>query len=549
MADYYSILKKTIASLPENNGSARRNVYSRARNAIVSQLKAYEPPLSPSEITAEQLRLEEAIRKVEAEAARETLMATRPAPTAPAPMAPAAGSSAPAAPRTEPYPPSSPAPRGPLGSAVQEAERLGDASSSAVQTARDAFRNESTPAEPPVERSQPRMEPAFGAAPAKPSVEPAAPAPSSYALPTPSPRPAPAGDSLRPDPSAPGPAGAGSVNAAADRLAADEPRKGRTRAPRRARTAGSSSFMSYVFLGGFVLVLIGIGAFIYSQRSLIAGIFSSSGDTAATTAPAPEAGAPAGETAANGENGGKNTDRLLTDTGEPAVAPDARTVTTTLITPSAPPPPPQEAPAAVPEAAAPPASTTPAQTAETPGAIVAQKAFLYEEGEDASGSGTASAGNVAWSVSEENGSGGQAETVLVAQAQIPDRNINVTLRIKPNTDSSLPASHLVEIQFQLPEGFSGGDVSNVPGLVMKPTEEARGDALLGASVKVAPGYFWIALSSVDSERDRNLALMRERGWIDVPMLYENGKRAIFTIEKGTPGARALEQAIAAWQGG
>ncbi|CUA98579.1 hypothetical protein [Pannonibacter indicus] len=542
MADYYSILKKTIASLPENNGSARRNVYSRARNAIVSQLKAYEPPLSPSEITAEQLRLEEAIRKVEAEAARETLMATRPAPAAPAPMAPAAGSSAPAAPRTEPYPPSSPAPRGPLGSAVQEAGRLGDASSSAVQTARDALRNESTPAEPPVERSQPRMEPAFGAAPAKPSVEPAAPALSSYALPTPSPRPAPAGDSLRPDPSAPAPAGAGSVNAAAYRLAADEPRKGRTRAPRRARTAGNSSFMSYVFLGGFVLVLIGIGAFIYSQRSLIAGIFSSSGDTAATTAPAPEAGAPAGETAANGENGGKNTDRLLTDTGEPAVAPDARTVTTTLITPSAPPP--QEAPAAPPAA-----STAPAQTAETPGAIVAQKAFLYEEGEDASGSGTASAGNVAWSVSEENGSGGQAETVLVAQAQIPDRNINVTLRIKPNTDSSLPASHLVEIQFQLPGGFSGGDVSNVPGLVMKPTEEARGDALLGASVKVAPGYFWIALSSVDSERDRNLALMRERGWIDIPMLYENGKRAIFTIEKGTPGARALEQALAVWQRG
>lgn len=547
MADYYSILKKTIASLPENNGSARRNVYSRARNAIVSQLKAYEPPLSPSEITAEQLRLEEAIRKVEAEAARETLMATRPAPAAPAPMAPAAGASAPAAPRSEPYPPSSPAPRGPLGSAVQEAERLGDASSSAVQTARDAFRSDSAPAEPPVERSQPRMEPAFGAAPAKPSVEPAAPAPSSYALPTPSPRPAPAGDSLRPDPAAPAPAGTGGMNAAADRLAADEPRKVRTRAPHRAaKSGGNSPLMSYVFLGGFVLVLIGIGAFIYSQRSLIAGIFSSSEETAATTAPAPEAGTPAGETAANGENGGKNTDRLLTDTGEPAVAPDARTVTTTLITPSTPP---QEAPAAVPEAAAPPASTAPAQTAETPGAIVAQKAFLYEEGEDASGSGTASAGNVAWSVSEENGSGGQAETVLVAQAQIPDRNINVTLRIKPNTDSSLPASHLVEIQFQLPEGFSGGDVSNVPGLVMKPTEEARGDALLGASVKVAPGYFWIALSSVDSERDRNLALMRERGWIDIPMLYENGKRAIFTIEKGTPGARALEQAIAAWQRG
>ena len=49
MADYYSILKKTIASLPENNGAARRSVYSRARNAIVNQLKAYEPPLAPSD--------------------------------------------------------------------------------------------------------------------------------------------------------------------------------------------------------------------------------------------------------------------------------------------------------------------------------------------------------------------------------------------------------------------------------------------------------------------------------------------------------------------
>lgn len=78
MADYYSILKKTIASLPESNGASRRSVYSRARNAIVNQLKAYEPPLSPSEITSEQLRLEEAIRKIEAEAARAELGLTEP---------------------------------------------------------------------------------------------------------------------------------------------------------------------------------------------------------------------------------------------------------------------------------------------------------------------------------------------------------------------------------------------------------------------------------------------------------------------------------------
>lgn len=79
MNQYYTILKKTIASLPENNGAARRSVYSRARNAILNQLKTYDPPLSPSEITAEQLRLENAIRKTEAEAARESLgLSSRP---------------------------------------------------------------------------------------------------------------------------------------------------------------------------------------------------------------------------------------------------------------------------------------------------------------------------------------------------------------------------------------------------------------------------------------------------------------------------------------
>jgi hypothetical protein len=33
------------------------------------------------------------------------------------------------------------------------------------------------------------------------------------------------------------------------------------------------------------------------------------------------------------------------------------------------------------------------------------------------------------------------------------------------------------------------------------------------------------------------------------MLYENGKRAILTLEKGTPGTRAVDQAIDAWKAG
>lgn len=569
MADYYSILKKTIASLPENNGAARRNVYSRARNAIVSQLKAYEPPLTPAEITAEQLRLEESIRKVEAEAARETLMASRSAPGSTDP-APAAAPAAAYTPKPADAPvanPSAgmapPAARTPLGATVQEAERLGQASSRAVQTAREAFSPEpAAPAEP-----QPRREPSFGAEPsapvapsraAGPSLDPVAPVASRASDPRSDlrqdPRPDPRQDprlDRRPEPAL-----------APDRVAAAAPERKAPRPRQMDRDGGGVPITRYALLGGLVLIIIGLAAVLFGQRDMIAGLFSGDGTPAVAVAPSDQGAQPSSGTPAAGENGKieKANDRLLTDSGEPAAAPDARTVTTTLITPSQQPA--ASAPAAITPAPVAPATPAPVETpvaaapvtapapAEVPAeSIVAQRSILYEEGEDASGSGTASQGRVAWSVVEETDNAGKKVQVLAAQAEIPDRNIAVSVRIKPNTDASLPASHLVEIQYQIPDGFSGKDVANVPGLVMKPTEEARGDALLGASVKVAPGYFWIALSSIDNERDRNLALLRERGWIDIPMLYETGKRAILTLEKGTPGARALEQAMASWTKG
>ncbi|NLH81882.1 MAG: hypothetical protein GX458_13685, partial [Phyllobacteriaceae bacterium] len=81
MADYHAILKRAISAMPAPNGEARRAVYEKARSALVNQLKAFDPPLSPSEITQQRLQLEEAIRKVESEAAKGLLKAP---PTAPA---------------------------------------------------------------------------------------------------------------------------------------------------------------------------------------------------------------------------------------------------------------------------------------------------------------------------------------------------------------------------------------------------------------------------------------------------------------------------------
>jgi hypothetical protein len=49
-------------------------------------------------------------------------------------------------------------------------------------------------------------------------------------------------------------------------------------------------------------------------------------------------------------------------------------------------------------------------------------------------------------------------------------------------------------------------------------------------------------------RARNVKLLKERSWIDIPIVYGDGKRALIAIEKGAPGARAFAEAFAAWEG-
>ena len=71
MADYYPLIARAIAGLDASaTGEQRRALYERARTALIAQLRGVTPPLSESEITRERLTLEEAIRKVEQEAAQ-----------------------------------------------------------------------------------------------------------------------------------------------------------------------------------------------------------------------------------------------------------------------------------------------------------------------------------------------------------------------------------------------------------------------------------------------------------------------------------------------
>lgn len=140
--------------------------------------------------------------------------------------------------------------------------------------------------------------------------------------------------------------------------------------------------------------------------------------------------------------------------------------------------------------------------------------------------------------------GHPAEVVLRADAEIPERQISMKWSLRRNTDKSLPASHTIEIIFKVPPNVQGGGVTQAPGVVMATKEDTQGMPLVGVAATVTTGFFMFALPAISAPR--NLQLLKEREWLDVPFAYSNGIRAILGIEKGEPGGRAFAEAFAAW---
>ena len=51
MADYYPLLAKALANLPNRSAaSTRRAIYERARKALIGQLRSIQPPMPEGEI-------------------------------------------------------------------------------------------------------------------------------------------------------------------------------------------------------------------------------------------------------------------------------------------------------------------------------------------------------------------------------------------------------------------------------------------------------------------------------------------------------------------
>jgi hypothetical protein len=67
MAEYYPLLAKAVASLPNSTPETRRAIYERARKALLGQLRAVQPPVPEDDISKENQSLDSAIAKLESE--------------------------------------------------------------------------------------------------------------------------------------------------------------------------------------------------------------------------------------------------------------------------------------------------------------------------------------------------------------------------------------------------------------------------------------------------------------------------------------------------
>jgi hypothetical protein len=475
MADYEPLIARAVAGLEHNTGENRRVLYERARSALLSQLRNVDPPLEEGDITRERQALEEAIRKIEAEAAAEEQAESTP----PAEALP-----------ESPQPPLGDRGLRSFRESMAEAEGLGGASTEASRAARESYGSmsgEPAAAEPSQEthyfepEGEPAAPPTFGGEHELGRGHEAAPAERGEHAELPE-----FGGELPPPPSF-------------------------EELPEEAYARPARSYGRLIAILVVLLVVLGLGAAAYWQRdaisSMVAGL--QTGEPGSAPAPAPT---------------------------KPAAKPKVQSKIADRIGPSS----------STPSATAPKTAEQPEQPATAPAAAVAQKVVLYEE--DAKNpKGKRYVGSAIWRTETVSpGPGLAPELAVRADVEIPERKMRMTWSLRRNTDKALPASHTIEITFTLPADFEEGGIANVPGVLMKTSEQARGIPLAGLSVKVTNGYFLIGLSSVDIDKQRNIDLLKTRGWFDIPVVFTSGKRAILAMEKGPPGDRAFDEAFRAW---
>lgn len=189
----------------------------------------------------------------------------------------------------------------------------------------------------------------------------------------------------------------------------------------------------------------------------------------------------------------------------------------------------------------------PASSVQSRDVAVAQRAVLYEENPADAQAPKTSAGRALWRLDAVNAGQGQPlETVVRVTIEVPDSGLTLALTIRRNADATLPASHTVELAFTT-SGDANRSVRDVGLLQFKNDETVRGTPVAGLPVPVKDNLFLIGLSNLRSDIERNTDLILHRNWVDLPIRFASGGRAILSFEKGVSGEQILNDAFRQWQ--
>jgi hypothetical protein len=547
MAEYYPLLAKAVASLPNSTTESRRVIYERARKALLGQLRNLQPPVAEDDIARESNALDAAVARLETEfTATPPVVQPEAAPDpavpdsappidlAPPPPSPVVEKPAspflPPRPRV-PRPPPAVPPRPPLRPWTPGGKTVSDAPAG-------------TEVPPAPADTPPPVTPEIGAPDAGASTPDLAQAPSLDVV-------APTSDApslLTEAPSAvlaPLPVlpegrplilpvqGAVSADAALDgdvpaTVAVADPQVSRLRsdvqrpfAPQPPRPAPPQQRRTWIVAAVVAMIVVVVALAAYKLRDRPEDL--------ARLRPAAAA-----NTDGSVGSSGKLADRVG---GSVVSAPSASSQQIAA-------PAPATSVAQAPTAADP----SPAQPAPQQAPLsVAHRAALLVQAPDEENKVKTYIGTVLWKLDNvSNGPGQPLSTAVRADVDVPDAKLQVSFVFQKNMDATLPASHTIKIQFTVGADSPIGGVQQINVPQMRKEDAQAGEPLSGIPVPITTNSFLIGLSRGASE-ETNIDLLRTRAWLDLPMLMASGRVAKMTIEKSTSGQRAFDDALVSWQ--
>ncbi len=522
MAEYYPLLERAVAALPDPTPEARRSIYDRARSALIGQLRSMRPPVPEPDILRESAALDEAVARVEARfttpprAASLAGPAARPAATMPPPPGVPPARPAPAAPpplRQRPVF----TPRPPMPPATRATPAPPPPAPPPPVSAPGGFVR--VPPSPRLLGSAPKIDIARTAD--TPGAAPPPPLPSAATLAVPPLLPAP------PPPSGElGPAEAEPARGEPLRDAvAVRPREEGVRPAAPVRTIPPPRRIRLwigVALGAVLASGVGLAA--WRLRDRPEQVLAPQRAAVAADAPGKISGRADGSrgdaSTTEGANAGGATVPAPIAQGDPGAGTQAPVADG--VVGSGPPP-------------------------DAPAIPVQQRAAFLVDAPDEPQKVKTYIGNVVWrSESVSAGQGQPLSSAVRAEIEVPEAKLKMTMMLQKNPEPQLPASHTMELKFVLEPGNVLGGIKQINVPELRKDDEPTGVALTGVPVAITDNNFLVGLSRGPAE-PQNLRLIQERNWFDVSVLLVSGKVGKITFEKGTSGQRVIDGAAKSWQ--